>query len=307
MISWRYHLISIVAFFLALALGVLAGTAVVNQGLVTNLKTTTDRLSQENADYRAKIRDFTGQIGTLTDYSDQVSKIIENLRLDQAEVVLVTDEGAEPAALDQVRGALSVAGATVVTTLVPLPSLVSEDPADTKALMDIIGAPVQTDPALLPEMTAQALATRLAHGPASPVRPGQPPDVLASLLSSGFIDSREPGVKSAADIGIPGAVIVVSGPTEGAVTPPASFMVPLVKALSAEDAVVAAGEARPAPDGFVALVRADETGPGPRVTVDDLVTAVGGTALIVGLQRAIDQRAGGDYGPTSGQLLPPLT
>ena len=299
MISWRYHLVSIVAVFMALALGVLAGTAVVNQGLVKNLTNTTDRLNQENADYRA-------QIGHLSDYMNQASSVIESLRLNQVDVILIADDGADPAALNQVRSALSVAGAHVVTTLVPLASLLSTDPADTKALADVIGAPTQANPALLPAMTAEILAARLAQGPPPAARPGQQ-DVLANLLSGGFIDTREPGVKSAADIGIPGAVIVVSGQTEGAITAPSTFMVPLVKALSSQGVVVAAGEARPAPDGFVALVKKDGAGVGPRVTVDDLESELGGTALVVGLQRAIDQRTGGDYGLGSGQLLPPLS
>jgi len=305
LISWRYHLVSIVAVFLALALGVLAGTAVVNQSLVNNLKHTTETLTQELQDTRAKNTDLGTQNGYLTEFSDQAMKAIVSLRLNQVDVVLVSDEGADPAALNEVRGALAAAGANVITTLVPLPKLVSTDPLDTKVLANIIGAPAQTDPTQLPSMVALTLSERLAHGVSTPARPGQQ-DVLGNLLSGGFIDSREPSVKSAADLGIPGAVVVVGGPTEGAGTPPATFMVPLVQALSAQGVVVAAGQARPTPNGFVDLVRQDGPGAGPRVTVDDLEGSLGGTALVVGLQRAIDQGTGGDYGTASGQLLPPL-
>lgn len=305
MISWRYHLVSIIAVFLALALGVLAGTAVVNQGLVHNLQSMTDRLTKETQDYRAKIRELTTQAQNLTDFSDQALQAIVNLRLSQVEVVIVTDPGADPTAINQARTALSAAGATVVTTLVPLPKLFSTDPADTKILANIIGAPLQTDPSLLPGMVAQTLAQRLAQGPPPQVHPGQQ-DVLGTLLSSGFIDSTEPSVKSAMDLGIPGAVVVIGGPTVGAVTPPATFLVPLVRSLSEQPLVVAAGEGRAAPGGFVDLVRNDGAGAGPRVTVDDLVNSLGGTALVVGLQRAIDQGTSGDYGTATGQLLPPL-
>ena len=44
MISLRYHLVSIVAVFLALALGVVVGTTVVNQGIVDE----TPRPSDDN-------------------------------------------------------------------------------------------------------------------------------------------------------------------------------------------------------------------------------------------------------------------
>ena len=306
MISWRYHLVSIIAVFLALALGVLAGTAVVNQGLVHNLQSTTDRLTKETQDYRARISEITTENRNLTDFSDQTMNVIANLRLDQVDVVLVTDEGADPAAIGEARTALLAAGATVVTTLIPLPKVFSADPADQKLLANVIGAPAQTDPSLLPGLLAQTLAGRLAQGPPPQVRPGQQ-DVLGTLLSTGFIDSTEPGVRSAMDLGVPGAVVVVGGPTEGSSMPPAGFMVPLVQALSVQRMVVAAGEADAAPGGFVYLVRNDGAGEGPRVTVDDLQGSLGGTALVVGLQRGIEQGTGGDYGTASGQLLPPLS
>ena len=144
MISWRYHLVSIIAVFLALALGVLAGTAVVNQGLVHNLQSTTDRLTKETQDYRAKISEITTENRNLTDFSDQARDAIANLRLDQVDVVLVTDEGADPAAIGEARTALLAAGATVVTTLIPLPKVFSADPADQKLLANVIGAPAQS-------------------------------------------------------------------------------------------------------------------------------------------------------------------
>ena len=43
MIPWRYHLVSIMAIFLALGLGVLVGTTVINPGLVKNLSSQTER------------------------------------------------------------------------------------------------------------------------------------------------------------------------------------------------------------------------------------------------------------------------
>ncbi|MEP7059537.1 MAG: copper transporter [Actinomycetota bacterium] len=303
MISWRYHLVSIVAVFLALALGVLAGTAVVNQGLISTLKTRTDASTKESVDLRKALVTVTTDRDHFRDYSDTTSKFLEHLRLSQAPVVLVAD-GADPA-FSQVRSALSEAGANVVTTLVPLPSLVSTDPGDMKALAGIIGSPGQPDP---PDLSALAnrLAIRLKQGPPATGRPED--DVLAKLLLGGFMDSQSSSVKTASDIGTPVAVIVIGGATEGARISPASFLVPLVQDLSNQGMVVAAGEANEAPNGFVSLVRSDSAGAGPRVTVDDLAASPGGTALVLGLQRAIDQGLSGDYGTASGvSLLPPLT
>jgi copper transport outer membrane protein MctB len=307
-ISWRYHLVSIIAVFLALALGVLAGTTVVNQGLINTLKTRTDAADQKSAEYRKSLTATTTELADYTDAFVQASEQIEALRLSTLNVVIVADGSADHSALAQVDDALSNSGANVVTTLVPLPLIASTDPADVKSLAEDVGVPAQTDPSTLPGLVATKLAIRLAQGPPSTAHPGAPPDILANLLLQGFIDSRNPGVKVANDIGVPDAVVVVGGPTEGAAVPPATFMVPLVKELSSQNLVVAAGEARQSPDGFVSLVRSDGAGAGPRVTVDDLENSLGGTALVVGLQRAIDQRVGGDYGTATGlQILPPLS
>jgi hypothetical protein len=313
LISWRYHLVSIVAVFLALALGVLAGTAVGNQGLAHTLKVRTDQLNKDVAAQDLVITSLRGQSADLTTFADQAMKVIVNARLNSvAPIVLVADDGASPAALKEVQLALSQGGANVVTTLSPLSKLTSTNPVDTKLLANIVGAPPQTSSAQILGLVAQTLAERLARGPVAPAHPGQA-DVLASLLNDGFIDSSDLSVRSAADIGIPGAVVVLSGSTEGAVTPPAAFMVPLVQALSAANVVVGAGEGRASSNGFVALVRQAGAVTGPLVTVDDLESAdghessLGGTALVVGLQRAIQQGTGGDYGTAAGQLLPPLT
>ena len=38
MISFRYHLVSIIAVFLALVLGIVMGTTVIKQGVITSLR-----------------------------------------------------------------------------------------------------------------------------------------------------------------------------------------------------------------------------------------------------------------------------
>ncbi|MEA2521968.1 MAG: hypothetical protein QOI81_1614 [Actinomycetota bacterium] len=308
MISWRYHLVSIIAVFLALALGVLTGTTVVNQGLINTLKQRTDAADQKSAEYRRSLTTTTTELAHYADAFAQASKQIEASRLSPLNIIIVADEGADPGALKQANNALSISGANVVTTLVPLPSIASTDPGDVKSLAEDVGVPAQTDPSSLPGLVAAKLAVRIAQGPPPTAHPGAPPDILANLLLQGYIDSTGSGVKVANDIGVPDAVIVIGGPTEGSPVPPATFLVPLVKELSGQNVVVAAGEAHQSADGFVSLVRSDGAGSGPRVTVDDLEISPGGVALVVGLQRAIDQRAGGDYGTAAGlQILPPLS
>ncbi len=61
MISWRYHLISIVAVFLAFGLGVLTGTTVLNDNLVRNLKSQTKNLTADLDELRGVRRRTTSR------------------------------------------------------------------------------------------------------------------------------------------------------------------------------------------------------------------------------------------------------
>ena len=65
MISFRYHLVSIVAVFLALGLGILAGTTVINQQVVKGLKSRTKAAERDVASYRRQLFDIRDQVGDL--------------------------------------------------------------------------------------------------------------------------------------------------------------------------------------------------------------------------------------------------
>ncbi|HZB59923.1 MAG TPA: copper transporter, partial [Actinomycetota bacterium] len=48
MISLRYHIVSLVAVFLALALGIVVGSTVLQEGTVSVLRATSERVRQES-------------------------------------------------------------------------------------------------------------------------------------------------------------------------------------------------------------------------------------------------------------------
>ncbi|HYH28079.1 MAG TPA: copper transporter, partial [Actinomycetota bacterium] len=56
MISFRFHLVSLVAVFLALGLGILAGTTVLDRQIVSQLERQTDRLSRTAEGLREDVR-----------------------------------------------------------------------------------------------------------------------------------------------------------------------------------------------------------------------------------------------------------
>ena len=109
MISWRYHVVSIVAVVLAFGLGILAGTAVVNDAFVVELQQNTDRAQEERDAARA-------ELARLERFAADLLPMLRDDRLLGRDAVVVTIEGLDrPAqlALDE----LGAAGADVLVSL----------------------------------------------------------------------------------------------------------------------------------------------------------------------------------------------
>lgn len=300
MISFRYHIVTIVAVFLALAIGLLGGAAFVQPALQEELQNQTDRLQRDNEGLRGQIDDLQGQIGAFDGFTEATLPYLTQGRLPGTPVVIVTQTGVEDEVLAQAQTALAGAGARVITTVSATDQLVSEDPTTQEQLATIVGEP--TAPAEeLPTLAAEALALGLS--PSTTVIGGE---VLDELLSAGFLAPIGSGPSQATleEIGAPGQVIVVlsGGRGDQPVLAPEAFAVPLVDALSELDVPVAAGESLLTDYPFVGDVRIEGT-----VTVDDLDQTMGGAALVLGLEELLATGNGGAYGVKDGaEPLPPL-
>ncbi|MGA9160743.1 MAG: copper transporter [Actinomycetota bacterium] len=301
MISFRYHVVTIVAIFLALAIGLLGGAAFVQPALQEELQNQTDRLRSDLEERTRQIGDLRDQIGALNRFADSVMPYLTSGTLTGTPVVLVTQTGVEDEVLAQAQASLAEAGARIVTTVSATDELVADDPATQEQLALMLGAP--TAPAEdLPGLAAEALAERLSN----PQVIGD--DLLDELLSAGFLAPVGAG-PSAADldeIGADGQVVVVlsGGRGEQPVLAPEVFAVPLVDRLAGLDEPVAAGESLLSDYPYVSIVRSN--GSDGTVTVDDLDQAMGGAALVLGLEDLLANGTGGAYGVKDGaEPLPP--
>jgi hypothetical protein len=90
MISFRYHLVSIVAVFLALALGVLLGTTVVNQGLIDDLNRRTDAAVKRVDELNDQVRDLEGQVRTWEAFGAVAQPLLVDGQLVGRQAVIAT-------------------------------------------------------------------------------------------------------------------------------------------------------------------------------------------------------------------------
>jgi copper transport outer membrane protein MctB len=310
-IPWRYHLVSIMAIFLALGLGVVVGTTVINPGLVKNLNDQTDELTQKVRDLQKEQLDLQAQLDTMSAFSEQAMPYLVGDKLFGRQVVIVTQEGVDARAIAETRRGLDLSGAEILTTLTVRPTMAAETPATRSDLATLLGLSQTTPPDVLTTEAARSLADRLATDPAGDVP--STPDELGELLSQGFLTSSAPGITDATlkDIGGRGQMVVtIGGGAVGEPTPTSElFMEPFVTELVASGVVSGAGEAFASDDGFITGLRStvDDSSLAPMVTVDNVDLPIGASAMVLGLGEALIDDVGGDYGVKDGatRLLPP--
>jgi hypothetical protein len=119
MINIRYHVYSLVAVFLALAIGVAAGSTVVQRSVVDNLKSTQgrieknlDELEAKNAALENRASALEGRSGTLTQQGP--AAFLTDV-LAGAHVMVLRAQGTSNDSLSQTRDGLKVAGADTVS------------------------------------------------------------------------------------------------------------------------------------------------------------------------------------------------
>ena len=182
MINFRFHLISLIAVFLALAVGVVMGYAVLGQPTVDTLQGRVDTVEARSNEIRAendRLRDEQARLESLLGTVDQFAA---TSRLAEASVLPVATRGVDGGRVEESVRLARTGGATVpgIVWLEPKWNLESDD--DTEQLASIVGATNTTSRAVVRETAARQLASRLAFGPVT----GRP-DLLVELDDAGFV------------------------------------------------------------------------------------------------------------------------
>lgn len=328
MVDFRYHLVSTVAVFLALAVGIVVGTTALNGPVLDDLQDRVAGLSEDN-------RALEGQLQAVRQRSDAQEQAALALtpevvpgRLSGQRVVLVSGPDAPAALREQLLPLLTAAGATVGPSVRLRPGLFD---AGNAQLVDDLVAQVAVPGAELPEgePVDQAVA-QLAQVLVQ--RPGvEPPTaqtlsrVLGAYQGEDLVDVEgeldEPGTLAVLLVGTvdgqAGRSAGPTAPTPGTVDPADAedaadaadtrvrALLGLARALDVgSSGAVVAGSLATADDGGVVAALRDDNGVADRVSsVDAADTPTGRLAVVLALQ---EQRAGGAgaYGSGSGAEAP---
>ncbi len=153
MIDFRYHLVSIVAVFLALAIGIVIGASALRPEVLSVFKNASSHEQQQITAQRAAIKSQQNQINSNQAFAQAAAPILLNGLLQDQQVALVTAPGADPATVNGVTAALKLAGAKVTTQAELQPSFFGTS-ASTQNSLEVLAQQVEP-PGLLPQTTSQ--------------------------------------------------------------------------------------------------------------------------------------------------------
>jgi copper transport outer membrane protein MctB len=316
-ISLRYHIVSLVAVFLALALGIVVGSTVLQEGTVSALRTTSERVRQESERNRTENLVLQQELARQRSFASAVLPDLVRNRLKGQSVVLVDTDKVDGGVRDSVRNVLEDAGAKVdgqVTFADGRLALTAE--GDRTALGRLVAADA-ADPDVLRGELVKKLAGRLATPAALPrENPQRASDMLTGLQDADFLADLKlaPPLADGTDpFPRQGSIFVLLGPTDGTPLAPEAFLVPLADEVSARAAgpvagaeAISVGVAPNTTPSWILALR-DRREVSRRVSgIDDVDTAYGQLALVQALQGQLQQQPAGQYGIKAGAsgLLP---
>jgi len=313
-INFRFHLVSLVAVFLALALGVVMGSTVIDRAIVDRLSSQIDSVKKRADAERADNRALRDQLKGLETFIAQSQPQVTARRLNQVPVTIVAVRGV-PA--EDVKGAydtLRSAGALVPGVLWIEDGFSGADPGARTKLVQAMGdSGLATDD--LRQVALEALGHRLAAGPrvttvSTPAESGL--DTLVALSEAGLVsfDTMGGGAVSLDSWPSTGArMLVIDG--SQAHPAPGTMTIPILRAAAAAGGRLALAEVfRPtatlkARGVVVRGVRDDAALARVVSTVDDLDDTRGQVALTLAVQELGTGRAGHyGEGPGASSQLP---
>ncbi len=194
MISMRYHIVSLAAIFLALALGIVLGATKVSSPILAGLQSDKTSLSTEKDQLAEQNTTLTGRVSGDDKFAGSVGTLAVRGTLPNATVVLITTSDADPGDRDAVLSMLARSGAKVTAQLQVTAQF--SDPthaSDLRALAAKVlptGAKLPDSPkagAVAGGLLAAVLLTDSTGKTAT--KPVEATAALAALASSGFINA----------------------------------------------------------------------------------------------------------------------
>ncbi|MET7962036.1 copper transporter [Micromonospora zamorensis] len=311
MINFRYHVVSLTAVFLALAIGLVVGTAALNGPVADSLEGQVTGLRKDNQNWRQTVSNMEKQLGMEEKFAEEMSQVVLPGTLTGRRVVVLS----LPNGRDHTEGVLKklqLGGATITgrvdlqdkfinpdnnSNLLELAVTAARPTAQTTGLPGN-GHGVETSSALL----ASVLLDR-SQGTA-PVSDADRRAVLAAYNNAGYLTTDSNKVTGSAE-----AVVVVSGQpyVDKDSEKRDESVVKIAEQFDRTGSIVVAGNGSVG-GNLVSVVRGDPVLAQTISTVDNANTGQGQLVTSLALVQQLTEKKAGQYGvgDNAASLLPRL-
>lgn len=312
MIDFRYHLVSIIAVFLALAVGIVVGTAALNGPIQDGLRSNINRLTDDKRALESDVQELRDQVGAADEFATSLAPELVGGALEDQRVLLVTTPETPGDLAERLRPLLTEAGASVTGTLeVQAPM---SDPEQRQLLEDLVAqvvpAGVELPEGEPVERAAAELAAALTTGPdAEAVEAAEAQAVIAAFEEAGLVEfSPEPGAEDALTSATVAVVLAPPGPERSATTQEQRRLEALLTLAAALDdrsrGAVVAGPASAAGEGGLVRALREQSSTSADVSgVDNADRGIGQVAVVLALAEQVDDGVG-QYGAGQGAAAP---
>lgn len=306
MIDFRYHIVSLIAVFLALALGIVVGTTQLNGTVLSDLRNQVKSLKSDKHSLQDDNRALQGRIGADDGFARAVEPALVGGVLTGTKVLVVTAPGSDGNVVSGVEKTLQDAGAAV-TAQVDL----TGDYLDPRRAADIKDYATSAIPAgfklpatddagvLAGSLLADILMSR--QGQREPTD-SERQQVLAGLETLSVLHVQH------TDIGPASFAVIVGTGDPGGDNPQAASrsLANLAAALDGRGGgVVVAGDASAANDnGMIGAIRSDAKLAAVVSTVDNANGVPGQISTVLAMREEAKGKPGGQYG-TAGNATAP--
>ncbi len=305
MINFRYHVVSLTAIFLALAIGLVLGTAALNGPLSDRLLSEIQSLSNSNSQLRDQVAELEEEVNSQEETIQDLAPLLLDGRLAGQRIALVAMPGAADDELTAVSQMLDMADATIGVQVRFNDRFI--DPARNVDLSDLAARllPERTPPLELPNESdgvqssaALIAAVLVAQDPPLPAGSG-------SAVLTGYAEDGMLTYEGDPDTPVDAFLVVAGEPavdTNGAERNAA--VLTTVTQLDQAAVTVVASHGASGEGNVVAAIRSDSSLVDTMSTVDNVNTTLGQVVTVHTLVQELAGITGGHYGNGDGASGP---
>jgi Copper transport outer membrane protein, MctB len=305
MISLRQHVISLAAVFLALAVGVVLGSGLLSNTLLSGLRDDKHDLQNQINTLTDQKNALNEKLSAANDFDGQVAGRIVHDALAGKSVVLFRTPDADNDDVEALTRIVGQAGGSVTGTVTLTQEFVDANSAEKLRSVvnsSIVPAGAQLSTKLV-DQGSQAgdllgIAMLINRDPAvPPANDMQRETVLAALRDTGFVTYQGEGIGAANT-----ALVVTGGPLGSDAGNQGSTVARFAAALAPHGSgtVLAGRDGSSSGTAAVAVTRADAGLASAVTTVDDVSVESGRITAVLGLQELINGGRTGKYGIGQG-------